>query len=760
MSYGEFCIELFTREGSPFKMPIYNNFSVGAFFTEVGYMLAYWIGCFFKIILDGMNDFAIGAYKFLSFSNSEVIAGKYDHGVLVKKGLYQVLTDYIWIPVLICGLILCFKVLFGQKGVGKTFLRNIGYIFVAVAILPSAFTYINSNIIDDNYFSSMTINEDNTSSTQTTTGTTDEKPSLANRILRSNSVDRLWMYDYLVGKSNSNAFKELESKVSTVKDFDSWSFAWDLLSYRDFHAAVVQQALNMQGNLLETGPTEDDIKNVINTANGAEAQEAWINSDVSKHLSFKDYGIITEKLTIGIKNKWEDSDNYAQATQNNNGTTISYVDGIPNFFKMKVISTPKSDSGEDADNYGISRVSDGTEVLGHTFGKESYWRYGIDWVNVYIEILANAYVLFVVGYCAVKLIIELIVHQLFGGMMAAIDLSDGDKIRKFFSAIVGCYMGLLLGAMVQPLYYYGCDYIKKSLNINSGFVKALLEIVLALVIVNVPNIISMYFGINTGARAGGALFGAGAMLAWRAGKAGVRAGVGVGIGAVRAPFRAGEKWQHIGHQRLRERRQNARFDAAQTERRQNTERAEQRYNAAQVEKRENAERSEQRYNASQAERARQNDISDKRNEYRDLSGNSGWQSLSNEAHGRDNNLDYSAVEQRQEELGRISEQAENAGGSREAYVRAAEERMKAAGSFNPTKKTVEYAADAAKAQKEGINQIASSITEKSHGTIYGEGAQRVAIKYATKGWGASKENMNSVFANNEKASKIPRKPKR
>lgn len=722
MTYAELCIMLLYYKNSPFKMKVWSNFSFSGIFYDLINLLAYGIGYLFKIILDGMNSFAIGAYKFLSFSESSTI-----------RGLYDVLSKYIWIPVLLCGVIACFRVILGQRNVGKQFIRNLCYLFVAVAILPSVFSYINNNVIDENYFTGVSGTDP------------DNGKSLADDILRTNATDRLWLYDYMA-KNEGSALSSLDAKISTMGKIDTISNpikAFKFIFYRDDYYADAAKTYWAE-MLDDSGVSTDELSGIFDDLDDPAVHKAWVDdTSISNHLTFDDGATsINEKMTEKVNNNWRDSAS--------SGDGDGYTDGVPNFFKVKVSAYPQADGDGTQNIYTLEQLSDGTNLLGITgstyLGKESYWRYDIDWLNVYIELLAHAYVAFVVGYCAVKLIIELIIHQVFGGMMAAMDLSGGDRIKKYFSAIIGCYIGLMIGAMVLPLYTAGCDFITNNLSVKSGFVRAVLEIVLALVIVNVPNIIAMYFGVNTGARAGAFAFMAGAATARGVAKATGKAAEKTGRGISNISQKS--------HQRSRERLADARFEAGRAERREQNQHSQERERLA-----------DQRYEAQQTRNAEQiqhsqerERLADQRNERQDLSDSAGMVNLSDEAHDRPSTFDYDAEGQRQEALNSVSADAEKNGGSRQAYLEAAENNLRASGAFQPTQETIAYTADAAKIQKEQsqINARAAEIINTGNGNVNTQQAQVQASKEVLKDWGASERHIEKVSEHNRRADQLPK----
>lgn len=537
MSYNDICIELLTNPNSPFKGHVWGNMSFVGLFYDFANLLAYGLSYLFKIFLDGMNNFAIGAYRFLSFSESSAV-----------RSLYSLISKYVWIPILICGVIACFRIVLGGKNVGKQFIRNICILFVVTTLLPTLFNYINHDILGGYQKDETTGAYEDTTLFSHTLDTNDNKEnqnskkdediaSLADTILRNNATDKIWLYDYAV---KSGAIPdELDEKIKTMGDVSG--------TVNVMGAGTIEIPTEQYLGELTEKTSINNVDSIFSELKKSDARSEWLASKEAKILTFDNGAdMFNSKLTEHIHNDWnsaQDSnysgtnvpsssnDNISGGSSKLDDLRTKYTEGVPNIYRLKAISTNSSEMP-----YGIQRLSDGTNLLGATggvyLGKESYWRYDIDWFNIFIEMLAHAYVFFVIGYCAIKLIIELIVHQIFGGVMAAMDLSGGDRIKKYLTAIIGCYMGLLISVMVIPLFNAGCNFITSNMGIDSGFIKAMLEIVLAMVIVNVPNIISMYFGINTGARAGMALFGTGMYLSMKAAKAVKGAATNVGATAL------------------------------------------------------------------------------------------------------------------------------------------------------------------------------------------------------------------------------------
>ena len=472
----EYFIALMTDNSSPFNGATtcftFNN--PGALFGEILNMILYKICKGLALVLTALETFANQCYNFLSFSNNDNFTS-----------LYDVINKYLMIPLAIVLIIIGLKYAFGDidRRTSKQFLKNIGIIFFMVAVMPSVFSFINNNVIGKDFLKSVAPQSssgqtdvhfsNNSDGSATAESTTLINQNSANYILRTNTTDLLYIY---------NNSPKLQS-----------AFGGD-----DFPAK----------------PTEAEIKATINEMKNVNTKFA--ESDTAKLVTF-DYSF---DLNEQIKSQSDD------------------LSGIPVIFKHKVHSYDRTWAAQGSEDdaqasvlsykqYATEKLSEG--VLG--IGKEFYHRYCFDWLNIMIQLIAEAIMYFCVGYSVLKLIFELLIHQLFGPVMAAMDLTGGQRIKRYLSAIIGCYMGLLISAIIIILYSYACNYISKSLGIT-GFTKSLMMIALAIIFLDGPNIIARYFGINTGVRGGMAMAGLAMMKLARTATAPARVASSVGTAAI------------------------------------------------------------------------------------------------------------------------------------------------------------------------------------------------------------------------------------
>ena len=433
-----------------------------------------WIGKGLAAFLDACEEFANAAYNFLSFSGNNTFVS-----------LYNTINKYLFIPLLIVFLLIALKMTVGasRKGESKEILKNLGILFFVVAILPSVFSYINKNVFGKDFLMSMQGDTTSTTveygETHSDTGSTSvfsktygTHYQTSNRILRSNTYDFIYLF-------YNSSLKKI---------------------YGDHTVNDSGKAAN--------APNVDSIINELN-----ELQKKYPDSSEASVVTFA--GSVFDP-NIGL-----DSDHG--------------YDSLPDFFNYKV--TPKredtitndvNDSGTTYQMYEVSQNWGGIPIV--NWGHECYIRYNVDYLNLFVQLIAVAIMYFCIGYSVIKLIIELMVHQLFGGIIAATDLTGGQRIKKFLGSILGIYFALLLSALTIILFLSARDFAVGLLD-TRGLGDSLITITLAITMLDIPNIVARYFNINTGIRggmgiAGMALYGAGRMAARNAGR------------VARAPFRA------------------------------------------------------------------------------------------------------------------------------------------------------------------------------------------------------------------------------
>lgn len=327
---------------------------------------------------------------------------------------------------------------------------------------------------------------------------------------------------------NNNIFGE--DFLNTIDPNGASTAAEDVLrenTYDYIYLYNNTESLKEAFNDSDKSPTSKDgdvdIEAIIEDIN--ETQKEFKDSDAAKDVSFN----VLFDPTISIDKK--------------------YSDNIPVIFCYEV-GKRSDDTGTDGNNsskYNVKEIDFGG-IFGSGFGATTYQRYKIDFLIVYIELIAQALMYFAVGYSVLKIIVELIYHQIFGSFVAFMDLSGGEKIKQIFNSILGCYVSLFISSLVFILYRAARTEVHNMLP-NNKFLAALICVVLAVLFLDGPNLIAKYFGVQTGVKSGLVMGGAMAMQAVRTAKSAGRIATAPARGAIRFGTNIG---QNVASQKIRD----------------------------------------------------------------------------------------------------------------------------------------------------------------------------------------------------------------
>lgn len=455
MTYEQLYILLMNDSDNPFSsIRVASFFSISSLITDLINMVLIFIGKGLAKLLDVFQEFANQAYNFLSFGYSDTF-----------NELYGVINNYIFIPLVICFIILALKLTTGSlyRGETKTILKNLGILFLVIAVLPSVFYTINTQIIGKDFLNEVQDTPSSSSGSllkdvvvaDMNDGKLDipsdidavqkkEFMKISNIILRDNT----WDYEYLY---NNSSLKTIFGE-GDGKKLDNW---------KDKKCNTTLEAVRKSVN---------------------DAQAKYYASSYSSSVMFSTFDPNTK------------------------------LSSSENFFLVKVSKSSASGSYKETLDAGLT-----IPIVNFTIGDEHYNRYSVDYINLYIQLIAVAIMFFCIGYSVIKLIIELLVHRLFAGIIAASDLTGGQRIKKFLTSIIGIYIALLLSSITVILFLAARRYVMYDSNIGgSRLVKSIITIVLAITMLDIPNIVARYFNINTGIRGGMGIAGMGLMAATRA----------------------------------------------------------------------------------------------------------------------------------------------------------------------------------------------------------------------------------------------------
>lgn len=129
-----------------------------------------------------------------------------------------------------------------------------------------------------------------------------------------------------------------------------------------------------------------------------------------------------------------------------------------------------------------------------------YYRYHVDYLVIYISLLATTVAFFFVAFKVAKLIFDLAVHGVLATVFAASDLTNGQRTKQVLQSLGSIYVVLVLAVLMIKFYYLGSAYISSTLS--NGLVKAFALIFFAIAVIDGPNIVEKVLGLDVGLRSG------------------------------------------------------------------------------------------------------------------------------------------------------------------------------------------------------------------------------------------------------------------
>lgn len=208
---------------------------------------------------------------------------------------------------------------------------------------------------------------------------------------------------------------------------------------------------------------------------------------------FENYDIVDGHITGGAVNGFA-----------SNPDSVEYIDVCE-----KVTDDMKNDLNSPDYFFNVIETNkDGTQVVQEIkadkfFGLDFtgwYYRYNVDYLVIYISLLATTIAFFFVAFKVAKLIFDLAVHGVLATIFAASDLTNGQRTKQVLQSIGSIYVVLVLAVLMIKFYYLGSAYI--SSTISNGLVKAIALVFFAFAVIDGPNIIEKVLGIDVGLRSG------------------------------------------------------------------------------------------------------------------------------------------------------------------------------------------------------------------------------------------------------------------
>lgn len=130
----------------------------------------------------------------------------------------------------------------------------------------------------------------------------------------------------------------------------------------------------------------------------------------------------------------------------------------------------------------------------------TYYRFHIDFVSIYITLIATILVLFFTAYKVARILFELAFNHFFGFILAPADLMTGERLKKIMKSMASMIAVLFFTIVVLKFYFLFSAYI--SSKVSNQFYRALILLFAALAAIDGPNIVESCLGIDVGLKSG------------------------------------------------------------------------------------------------------------------------------------------------------------------------------------------------------------------------------------------------------------------
>ena len=159
----------------------------------------------------------------------------------------------------------------------------------------------------------------------------------------------------------------------------------------------------------------------------------------------------------------------------------------PDVFKYKYDTNGKNGQAE------LIEIDDGGIA---DFNNDTYYRYHIDFMTIYITLFATAIVMIFTAFKVVKIVFDIIVHQILATLMAAGDWASGQKLKQVIKSLFALFFSVFMCSVMMKLYFMFAAWI--SSNISSGAARGFILAFAAFAVIDGPNIVEKIFGIDAG----------------------------------------------------------------------------------------------------------------------------------------------------------------------------------------------------------------------------------------------------------------------
>ncbi|MGN0477311.1 MAG: hypothetical protein ACI4HM_08250 [Ruminococcus sp.] len=132
------------------------------------------------------------------------------------------------------------------------------------------------------------------------------------------------------------------------------------------------------------------------------------------------------------------------------------------------------------------------------FVEETPYRYTVDWLPLFVTLIALILVFFILSYKTAVMIWNLAYYHILAVIFSAGDLAGGQKIREIVKSIGSIFLTIIFMFVDLQVFLIGKDYLHSAVNVSTmgSLTESIILLFFALACINAPNLLIKLFGIE------------------------------------------------------------------------------------------------------------------------------------------------------------------------------------------------------------------------------------------------------------------------
>ena len=150
-------------------------------------------------------------------------------------------------------------------------------------------------------------------------------------------------------------------------------------------------------------------------------------------------------------------------------------------------------------NKTLTNLWDGMQpgaLVGSKIFSEFYYRYKIDWFNTYVTLFVTGFALILSGIKIARILFELIIKQTLAQVVGLLDIHTGQRLKQCLQSLLSSFVGLFGCMLMLQVYTIGTAAVVSK--VTNPYIKIILEIAMAWMVIDGPDIFEKVFGMDVG----------------------------------------------------------------------------------------------------------------------------------------------------------------------------------------------------------------------------------------------------------------------